>query len=204
MIRMLEIVDEEDKIIRKLTSKEKLEIGNYGEKRTDEKIVDIIHFFTANDYARRWYINKGMYQKMTPFERYKKYQTNGIDGLIHYNSILVQIKTRQLAYYLEEDIYLEFGRKIKGADKEIGWFNKNIDLLLYYFYSLTKKKILYGYAILLDKFKEKYSSIEKIKKNFTIRYDYQFNPPKIYFCPKFNDFPNHLFYNITPIIKDLI
>jgi len=71
---MFEIIDEKDKEIKKLTFKQKLEMGNYGEKITDEKIIDIIEFFTANDYARRWYIEKGMYQKMTPFERYKKYQ----------------------------------------------------------------------------------------------------------------------------------
>jgi len=200
---MLETIDEEDKIIRKLTFKEKLEIGKCGEKITDERIVDIIHFFTAYNSPRRWYIEKSVYQKLSPYERYKKYQGNGIDGLLHYDSLLVQVKTRQLAYLLEEDIYFELGRSIKGINKYSGWYWKNIDLLLYYFYSLTKKKIMCGYVILLDEFKKTYNTPVKINKKFEIKCDWNFNPTKIYFCPKFKDFPNNSFYDITPIVKEL-
>lgn len=200
---MFEIIDEKDKIIKNLTFKEKLEQGNYGENRTDEKIADIIYFFTGNDYARKWYIEKGMYQKMTPYKIYKKFQVNGIDGLFNYDGLIVQIKTRQLGYFLEGDIYFELGRRKKdGKDHFNAWYWKDIDLLLYYYYSLSKKKIMYGYAILLDEFKKIYSTPEKINKNFGIKYDWNFTPTKIYFCPKFEEFPDDLFYDITPIIKD--
>jgi len=191
-----------DRIERKLTPKEKKFLGDVGEKITNDKIEDILfNMFKESDFALKWYIHKGRYQTCSPYERYKRYQKDGIDGLFHFNDILVQVKTRQYSYYYKKDIYLELGRKINGKERFNAWYSKDIDLLLYYFYSFEEKRIKKGYAIILDEFKKEFNSLEKIQRKYGLNYNTYVNPIKIKTYIPFNKFPENLFFKISKIIR---